>query len=394
MGLDPERHASQLLQCLNRDKQRIGLLLGAGCPYSVKTENGEPLIPDIAGLTELISSKISTGRCAPHWQNVCAQLREDYAKEPNVEDILSRVRGLKDYVGIGEVRGLNKVVLSELEEIICREIKECVSKTLPSKLSPFHNLATWIGSIDRSEPVEIFTTNYDLSLEQALEDMRIPFFDGFIGSRDPFFDAYAIENDKLPPRWARLWKIHGSINWRSGIIDGSFKVWRTDIDKGGNAVIHPSHLKYEESRKMPYLAMMDRLRKFLHTPSSVLIIVGYSFNDQHLNDLIRQGLQGTSSSAAFALLYDALGQYPTGEALSIERSNLSLIAKDGAIFGTKKHSWVRVTEIPDSNLPEGTIRWTRGNGETHPWCSTFHLGDFSYFGKFLQQISGIKEFVE
>jgi len=145
---------------------------------------------------------------------------------------------------------------------------------------------------------------------------------------------------------------------------------------------------------MPYLAMMDRLRKFLHTPSSVLIIVGYSFNDQHLNDLIRQGLQGTSSSAAFALLYDALGQYPTGEALSIERSNLSLIAKDGAIFGTKKHSWVRVTEIPDSNLPEGTIRWTRGNGETHPWCSTFHLGDFSYFGKFLQQISGIKEFVE
>jgi hypothetical protein len=391
MGLDPERHAGQLLQCLNQDKQRIGLLLGAGCPYSVKTDSGDPLITDIRGLTELIGGILSGGSFKVHWDNLCSQFREDYNREPNIEDILSRVRGLKDYVGNGEVRGFSKAVLTDLEEMICKEIKDCVSKILPSKSTPFHSLANWIGSINRAEPIEIFTTNYDLLLEQSLEDMRVPFFDGFVGAHHPFFDAYAIENDILPPRWARLWKIHGSISWRSGTVDRTFKVWRTDINQGGNAVIHPSHLKYEESRKMPYLAMMDRLKRFLSTPSSVLIIVGYSFNDQHLNDLILQGLQGTPSSAVFGLLYNSLTSYPVAESMSSQRGNLSLISRDGAIFGTKKHSWVKTSEIPDSNLPEGIVKWSKEDGASDLWSASFHLGDFRCFGAFLQQISGAKD---
>lgn len=389
MAIDPERHASQLLQCLNQDKQKIALLLGAGCPYSVKQQDGTPFIPDIVGLTQLLNQILSSGKYESHWNNVCNQLREDRGKEPNIEEILGRVRGLRDYVGNDEVRGLNKNVLLDLEEIICNEIKECANKILPNERTPFHSLATWIGAINRQEPVEVFTTNYDLFLEQAFEAERIPYFDGFIGSSSPFFDAYSIENDKLPPRWARLWKIHGSINWRSSSSDGSFKVWRTDVEKGGNVVIHPSHLKYEESRKMPYLAMMDRLRKFVQTPSSVLIIIGYSFNDQHINDLLVEALQGTPSSAAFALLFDDLGCYPFAESLSVNRSNLSILSKNAAILGTNKYSWNSVTEIPSSNLPEGTIQWTKVDGETDIHNTTFHLGDFRLFALFLQQICGL-----
>lgn len=36
---------------------RIAFLLGAGCPLSIR-ENGAPLIPDIAGLTELVKASL------------------------------------------------------------------------------------------------------------------------------------------------------------------------------------------------------------------------------------------------------------------------------------------------------------------------------------------------
>lgn len=391
MNNDPERQSSQLLQCLTQDKKPLGILLGAGCPYSITDESGNPLIPNIVGLTEIVKDKVCSHECAEPWEKICAQLLEENTNKPNIEDILSRVRGLRDYVGSGEVRGLNKTVLNKLEEKICNEIKNCVSKKLSDKLTPYHKLAAWIGAIDRSEPVEIFTTNYDLLMEQAFEDFRIPFFDGFVGSHQPFFDPYAIESDKLPPRWARLWKIHGSINWRNRNVDGNFKVWRTGADKGENVVIHPSHLKYDQSRKMPYLAMMDRLRKFLSTPSSALIVVGYSFGDQHLNDVIVQGLRGTPSAAVFALMYGHLGDHSNAVSLAIECGNLSIIGENGVVIGTKESSWGESQEKPDSNLPGGTVEWVKGPDEKDPWRANFKLGDFICFGDFLQDISGMKD---
>ncbi len=390
MQSDPERQVDQLLQCLRQDKKPLGLLLGAGCPYSIRDASGTPLIPDIKGITDVVQEIICKSELAEHWKNIYKQLQDDLKRLPNIEHMLSFVRGLSDYLGNNEINGLNKRILNELENKMSDEIKNCVNKELPNKSTPYHNLAVWIGATDRSEPVEIFTTNYDLLMELALEDIRIPFFDGFVGSHQPFFDPYAIENDKLPPRWARLWKIHGSINWRSGLIDGNFKVWRSSADKDGDLVIHPSHLKYEQSRKMPYLAMMDRLKKFLSVSSSALIIIGYSFGDQHLNDVIIQGLQGSPTTIVFALMCGSLSDYTNAMMLAKERGNLSVIAKDGAVIGTKEIQWLESEEKPESNLPIGAVEWSKVTPEDTFWKPSVEIGDFKIFGSLLQDISGEK----
>ena len=68
-------------------------------------------------------------------------------------------------------------------------------------------------------------------------------------------------------------------------------------------MIYPTHLKYDESRRLPYLAMLDRLKAFFTNGQAVLITCGYSFSDQHLNETILQGLSGNPTANCFGLIY-------------------------------------------------------------------------------------------
>ncbi|MBE0427852.1 MAG: SIR2 family protein [Nitrospirae bacterium] len=237
-------------------------------------------------------------------------------------------------------------------------------------------------------PIEIFTTNYDLLMEQAFEDLRVPYFDGFAGVRKPFFDLRAMEEDQLPPRWAKLWKLHGSTNWYQ---DASKSVFRGSTkEHDSKRVIHPSHLKYDESRRMPYLAMIDRLRAFLKQPSAALIICGYSFRDDHINEVIVQGLQGNQTGTALALLFDNLEAYPKAIKLALERSNLSLLARDEAVIGSHRAKW---KETDSDSIPSTGQQWIRWilidtENEKSKRRAELSIGDYALFGSFLLELVG------
>jgi hypothetical protein len=124
-----------------------------------------------------------------------------------------------------------------------------------------------------------------------------------MGSREPIFDIQSIEEDSLPSRWTLLWKLHGSINWRQ---DENGEVLRrpADADDGGSALVYPSHLKYDQSRRQPYLAMMDRLKAFLKKPGAILVSCGFSYRDQHINEIIDQSLRGNPTASVQGLLFE------------------------------------------------------------------------------------------
>ncbi|HEV2173564.1 MAG TPA: SIR2 family protein [Nitrospira sp.] len=302
---------------------------------------------------------------------------EDGDSPLNVETLLSHIRALRSVCGAGVVRGVTAAQLDAVEKMICDRIAETVNKPLPSTDSPYHGMAAWISGMPRHEAVEVFTTNYDLLIEQALEETRTPFFDGFVGSREPFFDIAAIEDDPLPPRWARLWKIHGSINWVLGHDDA---VIRSESG-GGAQLIYPSHLKYEQSRRMPYLAMLDRLKGFLRRPSAVLVAVGYSFGDDHINEVLVQGLQGNSTAMGFGLLFDSLGAYGQALNLAKRRVNLTLLARDRGVIATRED----VYAAPDTSRLDGIRRTTRPDADP---LTEITLGDFAVFAEFLREVIG------
>ena len=190
--------------------------------------------------------------------------------------------------GSAPILGISKVELSDLDEKICSLIAEEIRKPLPAYRNSYNRFASWIGGVNRDSPTEIFTPNYDLLFEQALEQHPLPHFDGFVGSREPWFDLSSIEHDAIPARWTRLWKLHGSINWEriEETVNGtkSTRVVRVTREAApGKVMIYPSHLKCDQSRRMPYLAMLDRLRAFFHGKDAPrLVVCGYSFLDEHL----------------------------------------------------------------------------------------------------------------
>lgn len=379
---DPMKQVFYLQQCLSSDKRPIGLFLGAGCPMGVRLESGEPLIPDIAGVTQSISNFLKN---CESYQTIREHFRENGLEDPTVEDLLTHIRSLAAVAGNGTVRGLSAEQLDQLDELICNQIHEIVNKDLPETNTPYHELALWVRAAEREHPIEVFTTNYDLLIEQAFEKLGVPYFDGFAGALKPSFDLRAIEEDKLPRRWARLWKLHGSINW----LLTHNRVFR-GTGNGERRVIHPSHLKYHESRRMPYLAIMDRLHKFLRNTSAVLILCGYSFRDEHINEVIVQGLQSTGTTAAFALLFSEIEKYEEAIGLAKDQPNLTVLARDGAVIGSQKLKWAAQEVSPKDNV---WVKWTQicsGNNKTE-FQAQFDLGDFVVFGKFLQSIVGFSQ---
>lgn len=401
------RQIGYIQQTLSQDKKPIGVFIAAGCPLSVRVnereDNGvkitDPLIPDVAGLTALIAKQLTSGdkKKPSSYDKLLAQMNTDGIVDPNIEMILSQIRALKQVAGKGTVKEFTEKDLSELDGLICKNISDIVDKLLPTLETPYHGLAAWAKALDRDKPVHIFTTNYDLLTEQALEEEGCLYFDGFIGARKAFFDLGAVEDEKLlHPRWVRLWKIHGSLNWR---LDSNSKIIRTyEKDDKQCYLIYPSHLKYDQSRKMPYLAMLDRLKDFIMSPSSALFIVGYSFSDDHINDIILQSLRSNPTAIIYSFIYGELEQAKYEKAIRCAKStnNLSLIAFDKAIIGRKFGKWTlkdheKVNEIPSEIVKFKKETLDVAGKATDIYTYELQLGDFKLFGNFLKEISATKK---
>ncbi len=403
MGTDPHIPAAvvnALREILAVDKLPIGFLLGAGGPCSVKAtdQDGAPFIPDAKGLTKAVVDRSSKTDLAESFQRLQAMLVEDGQKNPTIEHMLTRVRAMQAVVGNDKVRGFSLSDLRCLEQSICKNISSVVNKPLPKSTTPYHSLARWIGQ--RRNRSVIFTTNYDLLVEQALEALQVPFFDGFIGSYRPFFDQQAIEQDDFPAQWALVCKLHGSINWRLDRKRNAI-VRSLDDEAGDELLIHPSHLKYAESRRMPYFVMLDRLKTFIgnRKEPAALLIIGYSFSDEHVNDTIADGLRANPSAVCYALQYDKLSAYPQVTNLVQRCSNLHVLAPDEAETNGRRSGWKtcsheQVSELGGAFRPRcsredsSTIGSEDVDGdEVAVEC---RLGDFDIFGRFLASFSPAK----
>ncbi len=376
-----DQYMSDLRQILAQGKKRIGILLGAGAPVGIKVDNdgkladnGTPLIPAIEGLTKQVQDGLTDQE-----KLVLKEVLGTFKHTPNIEEILSKTRSLALVLRDTQHKfGIhNQDAFDKLGTSICNKIGSIVNPKLPSNTTAYNRLAGWIGGTDREFAVEIFTSNYDLLMEEALEMAKIPYFCGFSGSHEPFFDAATIaNNDSLPSRWARLWKLHGSLGWghneREEFVSGK--------GRDHAEMIYPDHLKYDHIQKLPYTALFDRLRKFLMTPDTLLLSCGFSYKDAHISAVISEALAANPAARVFACQFQELEKENAAVALAAKRPNFSVYASDKAIISCVAGKWEpgKNNENKDWDNIRATFWGTRGD----PKKLLLTLGDFSAFAHF------------
>jgi hypothetical protein len=362
-----------LRQILSQGRKRIGILIGAGAPLSVRVDGhgklditGQPLIPGVEALTDTAIARLEGAHAT-----AAEAIRAGLPGRGNIETILSKVRLFQIALGTTPMHGLDGSGYGELGKAICEAIGEIVGPSLPPGRTPYNELVSWIIGTQRSNAIEVFTTNYDLLLEEAFELAKAPYFDGFTGGHAPFFDPVTVAGNDLPARWSRLWKLHGSLGWK---IDNGVVV-RT----GGREcteLVYPDHLKYNLTQKQPYAALFERLKHFLLTPDTVLLTTGFSFRDAHILAVLGEALAMNANAAVIAFQYQKLALEEPARKLAFEHPNLSVYASDAAVIGGVPGAW-RPGDPPKN--------WTEIRGSfwgERAGSQSFMLGDFASFCRF------------
>ena len=367
-----------LRQALSQGRKRIGMLIGAGAPTAVCVDRdgrivdngGHALVPDVAGLTKAVVTALSKGD-----RTIIETLNQESLGLKNIEIILTQVRKLAQAIGTATVHGLDANGYNAIAERICEDIGRRVNATLPQGPNPFSEIVAWISGTQRVHSIEIFTPNYDLLIEEAMERARAPYFDGFSGSYRPFFDAASVSTDVLPSRWTRLWKLHGSLGW--AVSDDT--VIRTG-NREATGLIYPDHLKYDHVTRQPYSALFERLRSFLSTPDTLLLCSGFSFLDSHICAVLDEAMAANSHSAVFAFQYKTLSEEGAVASMAVSRPSLSVYARDGAIINGVAGRW-EPGQPPNEEWQ--AIRRTFWQPASATQDGEFLLGDFAKLSRFL-----------
>lgn len=160
--------------------------------------------------------------------------------------------------------------------------------------------------------IRVFTTNNDLFNEIALDALNIHYINGFSGGLHRYFNP-AIFNytwskrmdtsiDKYEPveNMVYLYKIHGSVNWRETKDAGNNyfeieEVVPSETEADGSVLIYPTPTKQDKSLGSPYVDLFREFQNKLLEPHSVLFVIGYSFSDRHVNDIIYRALATNST---------------------------------------------------------------------------------------------------
>jgi hypothetical protein len=373
--------------------KRFGFFFGAGTSCALG-------VPNIAILTQGVEDSLD-GSYNANFIKIKNDLETTHSERSiNIEDILNQVRQIRLITGEREDKKYLEICgqsASKLDNEICKKIYTIISGSESgTDLSNTKKFLAWLNIQNKDFTKEIFTTNYDLIIEKSLEEIRVPYFDGFVGSYEPFFLQESIERfvDKsdLTQNWVRLWKIHGSLNWfwKDNNTTSSHSIVRgskiTDIEKISNElVIYPSKEKYDSSKKQPFVAYFDRLKNTLQNGELLFIFSGYSFSDQHINEIIFNSLRQNNRLSIVVFFFND----KEVEDLYSESSsylNLTAFGPTKAIINGTLADWEYNTDDLKPNESSVTY-WDSENNE-------LLLGDFNKLSNFFITNSGRKEHIE
>ena len=211
-----------------------------------------------------------------------------------------------------------------------------------------------------NKQVNIFTTNFDLFLEDTCEKLNLFYNDGFDGRIRPVFDVANFNkllsfkslqfDNKTDIPLFNIIKIHGSISWQYDDSNQSTIVYAKNwqyLDEVSNApdfetkydekvpLINPNLSKHTKTvLDVKYGALLRKLSLELEKENSVLFVIGFSFNDIHIKELV---YSVAKSNPTLIIIYFSYDKYDESEDILEEKTyqNLYIIDYDDSLENEK-----------------------------------------------------------
>lgn len=183
-----------------------------------------------------------------------------------------------------------------------------------------------------SKQINIFTTNIDVFLETILEEIQLDYNDGFFGRLKPTF-SLANFNKSIFQRSLHfdhkseipifnIFKLHGSLTWKYKDAKNNKIILSTEIEqiqddlnnktgdefikeyKKNILVVNPENAKFSETVLNKYYYELLRFySNELEKENSVLFVIGFSMEDQHIREITQRVAKSNPTLKIFIFLY-------------------------------------------------------------------------------------------
>lgn len=306
---------------------------------------------------------------------------------------LSVLKGIEDEMNVEVTResaqkkyyaiiNKSKAILDESLETAAKE-KSALSNTKTSYDYFVSSLASVLSKRRLqivNKQANIFTTNFDMFIEDSCERLGVPYNDGFSGQIKRVFSvanfnkiqkykSLQFDNTSDIPL-LNIIKLHGSISWKSDeggksvfYSDGTHVPNDLDQKNGADfeneykkiAVINPNAEKHFETViDTNYAAMLRKFTLELEKENSVLAIVGFSLADKHIKELLYGVMK--SNPTLVALYFSHTKYDETTDPLNEQRNkNLYILSPESDDKKDKQTFEKSIKNFFGNLLEEGAV---------------------------------------
>lgn len=216
---------------------------------------------------------------------------------------------------------------------------------------------------------KVFTTNYDLVIERALDQLGYPYLDGFSGTVDRRLNLayYGLDFHRVQDQSNRvlaraentlyLHKIHGSLNWQAvqrrdpvSHIETLevVQVSPSEASRNGSVLIYPTAAKEGDTLSYPYADLLRLLSNSLQDVDTAVVCVGYGFWDAHINRILLGAMgmnPGINLLVADPLAVLKEDQLPTTSCVGKTLNEAGIVVKETPIAALAQQQDSRISVL-------------------------------------------------